>query len=79
MFCINNKKNVCPNYKLNRAGDPVEDLSSWGMGIRKKYPHEQSWGPHGKFFLSWGWDEELFPDGEFPIVIPNVTTNRCRD
>jgi hypothetical protein len=37
----------------------------------KKCPRKRLWGFLWEFFLSQGEDGELFPDGKFPITIPN--------
>jgi hypothetical protein len=63
-------------------GIPVGDLSPWGMGMGKKCSLQAFVGiPTGKKFRRGDGDGELFPDGEFPVAIPDlayVSTCACR-
>jgi hypothetical protein len=50
-------------------GIPVGDLSPQGWG--KMFLASVHVDPSGEIFLSRERDGELFPDGEFPVAIPN--------
>jgi hypothetical protein len=52
-------------------GIPIGDLSPRGTGMEKKCSPRAFVGiPAGEFFHRGVEDRELFPDEEFPIVVP---------